>query len=165
MRYTYLIILAFTTTSSFSQGVSYGDLYEYSSVYFSKSPGDTIDCDVFFEIYDIAMTLRGFDIQECSPNGPINRKEIYPLITQYPEEAKNYRISGNALIDFLIDKDGNLVCYRIRTELGNAFIKQIEKYLMDYEFEKFLCKQKSYAYVTLIGFRYEYKQKYKKNVP
>jgi hypothetical protein len=140
----------------FSQQLRYGDLFEYAEFNWNKNIDDIIDCNDFFVIAD-TVTARVFINHDCSifPNikGWILSVEILKI---YPKEAEQYQITGYVKIRALIDRNGNLYCYSIKTELGDLFIKQAESILKNLTFEKAVCNDKPVAYMIGFQVRYEY---------
>jgi hypothetical protein len=139
-----------------SQQLRYGDLFEYGELNWNKNTDDIIDCNDFFIIAD-TVTTRAFINHSCSifPNikGGILSVE---KLKNYPKEAEQYQISGYIKIRALIDKNGNLYCYSIKTELGDPFIKQAESILKNLTFEKAVCNDKPVAYMIGFQVRYEF---------
>lgn len=145
--------------------MKYGDLFIYNQHTWRKSANDTIDCQEFFNEYEYSVEASPFIHYECIGPGPVNRSEVYQQIAEYPKEAEQYKVSGNALIRFLIDKEGGIYCYRIETELGEAFVKQIEAHIFDYQFESYICNERSVAYIQVVGIQFKYKKRRRENVP
>ncbi|WP_247237499.1 energy transducer TonB [Telluribacter sp. SYSU D00476] len=54
---------------------------------------------------------------------------------QYPSEYKKYKISGKVFVYFLIDKTGEVICYKIESGLPEPFINETEKMLSKLSFK------------------------------
>ena len=151
-----LLFLIMQSSLSFSQVIKYGDLFEFAEFNWNKDADEIINCDEFFAIAD-TVTARSFINYDCKifPNIKGDIVSITKL-QQYPSEAQEYQISGIVKVKALIDKNGNLYCYSIKTELGNLFKNQAESILRGLEFEKAICNGNPVAYITSFQVRYEF---------
>jgi len=148
------IVLFNLSNKCFSQELKYGDLYNYNDFKLNKNPDEIIKCEEFFKVKEDV----NFIDYECLPNIIEVYKSIQKYIS-YPREAEIYKISGYVYLNVLIDKNGKLYCYEIKTELGELFVKQAEYILKNLQFEKFECRGKSFAYTFIIPVKYIYDKK------
>src|SRR5690606_31418398 len=75
----------------------------------------------------------------------------------YPTSATRYRISGRVIIRFLIDKQGNVYCHKILTDLGDKFILEAEKAIVLLRFSKASIGDRAvaYQYTVPISFKWD----------
>jgi len=137
------------------QNPTYGEVYGYCYIYSNYEPADTIVCGTFFDEWLEMEPACLFDMEECCPPFPLNRAEMAERFC-YPGQAAKYRISGYAIVRFLIGYKGELLCYRIDTDLGEVFIREIEAHITDYEFEAWTCKGKPHPYYTFVPVRFDF---------
>jgi len=132
-------------------------LLEYGQFYWNKNANEIINCDEFFNIAD-TVRLRAFITYDCTvfPNIKGGYLCIPQLLKSYPPEAEKYQISGIVNVYALIDKEGNLYCYSIKTELGDLFIRDAESILKKIEFEKAVCSGRQVAYMISFPIKYEF---------
>jgi outer membrane biosynthesis protein TonB len=105
------------------------------------------------------VPVRAFISHDCEvfPNIKGGIKSVINL-QEYPIEAKKYQISGIVKVSALIDKNGKLYCYSIKTDLGDIFKNQAESVLKKLEFEKAICNNHAVAYISTFQLRYDYQK-------
>ena len=85
------------------------------------------DCSTYFDREFIR------DVGYTSPS--IKGIKTFISSLQYPSEYDKYKISGKVFIYFLIDKTGEVICYKIESGLPEPFINETEKMLSKLSFE------------------------------
>jgi len=130
--------------------MKWGDLYDFNIREIKIDPNQEVNCDSCFQILDcnsphVLMTwvwTRFPDIVNCDS-----------IVLRYPKEAVQYQISGKVVIRCLIDKDGNLFCYQLLTELGDCFIKEADRIVHLFRFSKaYMNEPVAYEYQMSIRF-------------
>jgi hypothetical protein len=124
MRITFwiAIILLTTSTTTFSQALTWRDTYNCDYMKINIDHDLPIDCNDFFKLADSCLIDDLITWNWTSLPGVINLDSVLTLI-HYPNSAIPFQINGKVYVRFLIDKEGKVYCYKILTELGDVFIK------------------------------------------
>jgi TonB family protein len=80
-----------------------------------------------------------------SQPGIKNMDSIGNMIS-YPKEAERSNISGSVFIRVLIDKNGEVFCYQVLSELGECFNKEGERLIKHLKFNIATIDNKAVAY-------------------
>ena len=155
------MLLSLLTASSFSQNITYGQLHDYIQFNWNKEANDTIYCDEFFSILD-TVTANAFITYDCAPYPGLKDYRQVVEVPNYPDSIDIYEISGRVLVYTLIDTSGNLACYQIKTQLGDRFVKEVERVLSEMNFVQAKCGGVSKAYHFSFAIRFEYPKEKKR---
>jgi hypothetical protein len=153
---TIIIIWTITSSLTYCQGLTWGDIVgcDYSKI--SVEPNQIIDCQNFFDLAD-SCYINALITWNWTTFPKVENLDSVIDKLQYPISAKPYKISGKVFIRCLIDKTGNIYCYKILTELGESFVVEVEKIVSLFKFSKASISEKpiGYQYTIPITFKYE----------
>jgi hypothetical protein len=157
-----LSILIFTSFNSLSQGqeLKWGDLMNCDCSKINIDRNQVIDCISFYELADSCLYFG----EHFTTFPIIENLDSVLTCVQYPKSAEPFKISGIVYISFLIDKGGKVYCYKILSELGEAFIQETERVigLLKFNQQKLSGKPIGYKYFVPIHFDFEKLNKNKK---
>lgn len=130
-----LILIILTSCNLSVQAMKWGDLYDFNIREIKIDPNQEVNCDNCFQLLD---SCSGHIIMEwvwTTYPDIVNLDSVVKCL-RYPKEAVQYQISGKVVLRCLIDKDGNLFCYQLLTELGDSFIKEADRIVHLFRFSK-----------------------------
>lgn len=112
-----------------------------------------IDCSSFFELADSCIYFGA----HFSTFPLIENLDSVLTCIQYPKSAEPFKITGRVYISFLIDQEGKVYCYKILSELGEAFTLETERVirLLKFNQERLSGKPIGYRYILPIHFDFE----------
>jgi len=148
-----LTLLLFISFNLKSQSLKWGDFNDCDLNKMNIDPNMDVDCDNCFQIRDSCHLESLIEWDWTSLPKIVNEDSILECIT-YPKEAEQYQISGNVIVRFIVDKEGNIFCYKILTELGDCFIKETERiiHLIKFNIAKVGERPIAHEYRTTIKF-------------
>ena len=151
-----LIILSVNSSISFCQTLTWRDTYDCDYLSINIAHDQPIDCANFFELADSCRIKESITYNWTAFPSVENLDSVLTAI-HYPTSATRYRISGRVIIRFLIDKQGNVYCHKILTDLGDKFILEAEKAIVLLRFSKASIGDRAvaYQYTVPISFNWD----------
>jgi len=121
-----LIILSVSSSIAFCQTLTWRDTYDCDYLSINIAHDQPIDCANFFELAD-SCRIKELITYNWTAFPSVENLDSVLTVIHYPASATRFRISGRVIIRFLIDKQGNVYCHKILTDLGDKFILEAEK--------------------------------------
>ena len=165
MKILYVLLFLLIGFSLFcnAQNIRYGEIFSTDYLKGKVDPNDIVECGTYFQLKD-SLPVNFDDPYYDKWPEIIGGRDTLGMLIPYPEMFKKYKISGRIILEFLIDKQGNIRCYRINSCFSDSVNKLFEPNINRIKFSpafkngKYLPSE----YFMPLNFKYEEEKKKKK---
>lgn len=162
MKKLYILLFLIFTFSLFcnAQNIRYGEIFSADYLKGKVDPNDIVECEKYFQLKDSLPVVFGDPNYDKWPE-IIGGLDTIGMLFPYPEIFKKHKISGRIFLEFLLDKQGNIKCYRIHSCFSESINKLIESNINRIKFSP-VFKNGKYLpseYFLPVNFKYEAEKK------